>query len=306
MIASERFVKVVDNAEFVLAEAAVCERLRWMKGITLHPMLFNTPLIYDEDGTAAMEKIYGRYRAIARQAGVPILLCAPTWRVNQERISEAKVPENINHDAVAFMQGLREQWDHRHSPVLVGGLMGPKNDCYRPEEGLSEEDALAFHTWQAQQLADTDVDVLLAQTMPALPEAMGMAKAMGATGLPYIISFVINREGNVFDGTPLSTAISRMDEALKVRPYGYMVNCVYPTFICADRQPASLFDRLLGIQANSSSKDQQDLDGSDVTQRDSMEDWTEQMLKLHRNYRIKILGGCCGTDDQYLKMIVEG
>ena len=85
-----------------------------------------------------------------------------------------------------------------------------------------------------------------------------------------------------------------------------MVNCAYPTFICADRQPASLFTRLLGIQANSSSRDQLDLDGSADTQRDSLDDWVEQMLILHRRYGMKLLGGCCGTDERYLSGIIEG
>ena len=129
---------------------------------------------------------------------------------------------------------------------------------------------------------------------------------MAETGLPYIISFVINREGEVFDGTPLAQAVANMDAVLETPPFKYMVNCAYPTFICADRQPTSLFTRLFGIQANSSSKDQLDLDGSSITQRDSLEDWVEQMLILHRRHGMKLLGGCCGTDERYLSGIVEG
>jgi methionine synthase I (cobalamin-dependent) len=30
------------------------------------------------------------------------------------------------------------------------------------------------------------------------------------------------------------------------------------------------------------------------------------MLILHREYGMKLLGGCCGTDDRYLAGIVEG
>lgn len=303
---NEHFTKVMQGADLVLAEAAVCERLRRMEEITLHPLLFNTPLIYDEQGRAAMEEIYGRYRTIALEAGRPIMLCAPTWRVDRDRIAQAGVAQNINQDAVRFMQRLRDRWDHPDSPVLVGGLLGPKNDCYRPEQGLSEEEAVEFHQWQTGELAAADVDVLLAQTMPALPEATGIARVMADTGLPYIISFVINRRGEVFDGTPLAQAIAEMDSAMVKPPFGYMVNCAYPSFICAERQPTTLFNRLLGIQANSSSRDQLDLDGAQDTLRDSLEDWVEQMLRLHRQYKMKILGGCCGTDDRYLAAIVGG
>lgn len=306
MVESKRFVKVMDNAGFVLTEAAVSERLRRMEGITLHPMLFNTPLIYDDNGKKAMEEIYGQYRAIALEARVPLLLCAPTWRLDRDRIAQADMSENLIKDAVSFMLSLRDKWDDPNSPVLVGGLMGPKNDCYQPQEGLAQEDALTFHSWQANKLAEAKVDVLLAQTMPAVGEATGMARAMANAGLPYIISFVINRRGNVFDGTPLAKAVETMDATLPIAPYGYMVNCSYPTFICADAQPPALFNRLLGIQANSSSKDQTELDGSAATLRDSMEEWIDEMLILHKKHGMKLMGGCCGTDDRYLAGIVHG
>jgi len=37
-----------------------------------------------------------------------------------------------------------------------------------------------------------------------------------------------------------------------------------------------------------------------------MENWVQQMLLLHRGYKLKILGRCCGTDNRYLSGIVEG
>lgn len=306
MNTAKRATDIIDDAGLVLAEAAVCERLRRMEEVTLHPSLFNTPLIYNEPGRAAMQEVYGQYRSIALNTGIPILLCAPTWRVDRERIVQAGVPQTINRDAVKFMQGLRNQWDLPRAPVLVAGLVGPKNDCYQPSQGLSEKEAIGFHEWQVRELVAAGVDLLLAQTMPALPEALGLARVMAGTGLPYIISFVINRKGEVFDGTPLPQAVESMDEELgEMPPFGYMVNCAYPTFICAGRQPASLFTRLIGIQANSSSRDQLDLDGSSATQRDSLEDWVQHMLILHREHGMKLLGGCCGTDDRYLSGIVE-
>jgi homocysteine S-methyltransferase len=42
----------------ILAEAAIAERLRRMDGITLHPTLFNTPLIDDEQGSETMRDLY--------------------------------------------------------------------------------------------------------------------------------------------------------------------------------------------------------------------------------------------------------
>ena len=194
------------------------------------------------------------------------------------------------------------------SPIpkcLIGGLIGPKNDCYTPEQALSSDAAYAFHQWQIEQLAQAGVDFIVAQTIPAVSEGLGMARALSQSGVPAIISFVIDRNARVLDNTPLMDAIKTLDDNLTAAPLGYMVNCVYPTFICAERQPADLFERLIGIQANSSSLDHAHLEGASVLHQDDLQHWGENMLRLNTEYGIKILGGCCGTDDTYLQYLVD-
>jgi len=73
-----------------------------------------------------------------------------------------------------------------------------------------------------------------------------------------------------------------------------MVNCSYPTFLCAEKQPNSLFGRLIGYEANASSLNHCDLDGSTQLQTENVADWGEEMLTLQRKYGMKILWGCCG------------
>jgi len=90
---------------------------------------------------------------------------------------------------------------------------------------------------------------------------------MDATGTPYIIAFVIDDAGVVLDGTSLWDAV---------------------------------------VQANSSALRHSDLDGSEQLQREDLGEWTEEMLRLNREYGMRILGGCCGTDDTYLLSLVRG
>jgi homocysteine S-methyltransferase len=59
------------------------------------------------------------------------------------------------------------------------------------------------HYWQAEKLADTGVDFLLAATLPAFSEATGLALALAATAKPYVLSFVVRPERTMLDGTPL-------------------------------------------------------------------------------------------------------
>lgn len=299
------FIKILHDAPLILTECAISERLRRRPGITLHPTLFNTPLIYQTNGRKGLEEIYYSYAAIAREARLPLLLCAPTWRIDQGRVAEAGVPLTINGDAVNFMNGFKARHSSIEAEIVTGALLAPQNDCYSPGAALIRSQAADFHGWQIEQLAVADTEVLIAQTMPAVSEALGMADRLALCGKPYIISFVINRFGRVLDGTALAEAIETIDQEAASPPTGYMVNCVYPTFLDAEHQAPDFFKRLIGIQANASSKDHDQLDGREQLQQDPLGDWGKNMLHLHQRYGVKILGGCCGTDDRYLKYLVE-
>lgn len=294
------FTTTLKRAGAMMTEGAVAERLRRRDDLSLHPMLFNTPLIYDEHGRAAMAEIYGQYRDLAAESGLPILLCAPTWRVDRDRIARAGFTEDLNRDAVEFMRSLQQRWNSEQSPLFVGGLVGPKNDCYTPADALGEVEAEEYHLWQVRELVEAGVDCIVAQTFPAVSEALGVARACARAKIPYLISFVIDRGGLVLDGSTLPEAISRIDANTSIPPTGYMVNCVFPSFIGAANQPAELFARLVGIQANASSKSHDQLENSAELQQDSLEEWGKKMLELNVTYGMKILGGCCGTDQDYI------
>jgi homocysteine S-methyltransferase len=296
---------IIEQHSLILAECAIAERLRHHEGVQLHPTLFNTPLIYDDQGAPIMRDIYLQYRSIAKKAGLPVLLCAPTWRLDKPRLEEAGFDEDLLKDAVSFMRQLQNEHQDEHSPLILGGLIAPKNDCYTPEQALTAEAARHYHSWQIERLALAGVDCIVAQTMPALSEALGMAQALAASGIPFIISFVIDRTARILDSTPLQEGICFIDNQLLKPPLGYMVNCVYPTFVCPEEQPRNMFDRLLGIQANSSSLDHAQLDGSAVLHQDDLQHWGDNMLRLNRIYGVKILGGCCGTDSDHLQYLVD-
>jgi S-methylmethionine-dependent homocysteine/selenocysteine methylase len=249
--------------------------------------------------------VYHDYVSIARAAGVPILICTPTWRANPERIAAAGITRDVNGDAVAFLKQLRNQWMDQPSSLFIGGLVGCKNDCYKPREGLSTAAAEAFHLVQVHQLADAGADFLLAATLPAVDEACGIARAMQTTRLPYIISFVINRRGRILDGLSLEQAFKKIDTVCNRPPLGYMINCAYPSFFRAHEQPRQVLARLIGFQANASSCDHAKLDGSELLQSDAVDDWGDRMILLNRRHGIKILGGCCGTGPAHLNYLVH-
>jgi len=297
--------RLLENNDLILMEASIVESLRRNPDVSLDPVLVNAPLIYDETGRQALAQLYQSYIDIAVEAGKPFLMCTPTWRTNRVRVTKSGARTRINIDAVNFLRELREANDAWKDNIWIGGMIGCKNDCYRPEEGLSVAEAEHFHDWQLEQLKEGGVDFLIAETLPNVQEAIGIARAMEKTGLPYIISFVISRNGQVLDGTSLQAAMAAVDTATRDNPLGFMVNCAYPSFLCAKNQSPGVFERLIGYQANASSFDHCDLEGADELHQENTAEWGELMLGLNREYGVKILGGCCGTGTWHLRYITQ-
>jgi S-methylmethionine-dependent homocysteine/selenocysteine methylase len=297
-------ISLLENNKLVLMEGAVVERVK-RSDIQLHPTLSNTPLIYDEKGRNLLKEIWNSYIKIAKETDYSFLMCTPTWRANHLRVKESGIKNCVNVDAVTFMKEIRESHANFSHKIKIGGIVGCKNDCYKPEEGLSERDSEEFHAWQIDQLVTGEVDFLIAETLPNINEALGIANAFEKTGIPYIISFVISRNGCILDGTSLLDAIHLIDNEVTNIPLGYSVNCAYPSFLGAEKQPPEIFNRLIAYLANASSLDHCDLDNSETLQSDSISDWGDEMLKLNRSYGINILGGCCGTSEDHLKYLAE-
>lgn len=297
-------IQLLEKSSFLLMEAAVVERVRRHDATLLHPLLHATPLIYDAKGRELLARVYEEYIEVAVEAGVPLVLSAPTWRADHRRVAESGLQMTINEDAVAFMQSLRAA--HPECRIVINALIGPCNDCYQPDQALDADRSEAFHTWQAQRLAAAGVDFLLAETLPSLEESEGLARAMAKTGRPYVLSFVLSDDGNLLDGTTPSEAIRRIDQAqADVRPLGYMFNCCYPTFFEHGAFEGALAPRLFGFQANGAGIDPRRLDQAETLLSEPAEHWARDMWRFHEKTSARVLGGCCGTDARYLRALVK-
>ena len=296
----------------VLMEGAVIERLRRETDLELDPELLNTPLIYQPAGRRAMARIYAGYIDIAVRHGLPIMLAAPTWRANPERLRRSGFDDaaKVNCDAVVFIREVCRPYADGAPPLAVGGLMACRGDAYDPGDALDADAAADFHRPQARSLAAAGTDYLMAATLPALSEAIGIARAMAEQSIPYIISFVIGRDGSLLDGTPLESAVDTIDGGEFTPPSAYLVNCVHPQTLVAglgDRLTAggTLRRRLAGIQANTSTLRPEELDGVAELQSAPPEPFADALVDLHRRWGLKILGGCCGTDRRHIAAVAR-
>ncbi|MFZ4536962.1 homocysteine S-methyltransferase family protein [Propionivibrio sp.] len=308
---SNKFQELLAASSVILGEGAVIERLRRDSGIQLDDQVVNSALIYQETGLAAMEAIYRQYLGIGQHYKLPLLLSTPTWRAGRDRIARAGLAgHDLNGDNARFLAGLRDSYGDYSQQVAICGLMSCRGDAYKPAEAMTAHAAGEFHAWQADALAAAGVDILLAATLPALSEAIGLARAQAATGLPYLISFVARPEGTLLDGTPLKEAIAAIDSAITPRPLAYLINCTHASIfrramLHESNSSPLVRERVIGLLANTAALSPEELDASHQLVEEEPETFGRSVSALHGELGMKVLGGCCGTDERHIDCLAR-
>jgi homocysteine S-methyltransferase len=194
------------------------------------------PLVEDEDGRALLTRYYDGFAAIAAQAGVGLLLEAPTWRANPDWAAKVGYDlaalDRVNRASVELMQGLRQKYERELglTDVKVGGMTGPRGDGYVAGEDADPDEAAEYHAHQARSQAAAGADLMTALTFTGAGEAIGFVRAVRDAGVPAAVGFTVETDGRLPDGTTLRDAVARVD-ALAAPDY-YVVNCATPPTSC--------------------------------------------------------------------------
>ncbi|RQW81757.1 MAG: homocysteine S-methyltransferase family protein, partial [Geobacter sp.] len=266
---------------------------------------------YENVKRVALGNIYREYLDIGREFDLPLLLSTTTWRASRERIDAAGFAGvDVNGDNVRFLHALLKSYGGYAEKVVICGLMSCRGNAYIPGEALAVSEAMQFHSWQAEKLAVAGIDLFLAATLPAISEATGLAFALAATGKPYALSFVVRPEGTLLDGTPLKDAIASIDATVIPRPWAYMVNCTHASFARSalmheTNSSATVRQRVVGLLANTAALSPEELDDSTSLVEEDPESFGNSVAALHRELGLKILGGCCGTDDRHIRSLAS-
>ncbi len=305
------FPEFLEKFPCILGEGAVIERLRRNTDLELDPDIVNSAFIYNDVKRAALDTIYREYLDIGCQYDLPLFLSTPTWRASQERIAAAGyAQQDVNGDNFRFFDTLRNSYGKYAKKVAICGLLSCRGDAYNQAEALSAAEAHEFHQWQATKLAEAGVDLLLAATLPALNEATGLASALAATGKPYIISFIARPEGTLLDGTPLKEAIASIDAVVSPKPLAYMVNCTHASIfrnalLNEFNSSPYVRERIVGLLANTAALTPEELNNSTELVAEAPEAFGQSVADLQGEFGMKILGGCCGTDDRHIRSLAQ-
>jgi homocysteine S-methyltransferase len=291
--------QLFQSGSVTLTEGSVLERVSRQVPALLDPSIGYAGMLDAQPGRQMLISIWKEYATAALP--YPIVIHTPTWRCGHDRMAKARWPRSQpEENAVNLLRDAVPE-------AMIAGLLGPKGDCYVPSEAPAREDARNYHSWQVERLVEADCDFLLAATLPALGEALGIADAFAETNLAYVLSFVLRPDGCILDGTPLVEAIAEIDGRQKP-PAGYWINCTHPEIFAAGMKEAreanaTAAARVIGFQANTSPRDPSELDA--LTSLDTMrpEDFAASLAILQSEFGLRVLGGCCGTRAVHIRAL---
>lgn len=269
------------------------------------------PLLAEGRGRALLRDYFVRHLEVAAEFGTGIVLETPTWRAHADwgaRLGhDAAALAEANTQAVAMLAALRDEHGEAAGPVVISGNLGPRRDGYLPDTAMTAAEARDYHQAQIATFAAAPADLVTALTLTSVAEAVGIAEAARSADMPVVLSFTVETDGRLPDGTRLAQAVHAVDHETDGYPAYYMVNCAHPSHfagalpVCEDWMP-----RIKGVRANASRLSHAELDEADVLDEGDPAELAHEYAALRAGHHgITVLGGCCGTDVRHIRAIAQ-
>ncbi len=302
------------SAPSFIADGGLETTLVFHDGIDL-PDFAAFPLVDTDEGRRTLESYYRAYLSIAGKRGVGIVLDTPTWRANpdwgmrqgydRERLAD------VNRRSVELVRGCAAEWPD--VTTVLNGAVGPRGDGYVVGATMTADEAASYHSLQARAFAKAGADMVTAVTMTYVAEAIGVARAATAAGLPVAIGFTVETDGRLPSGDSLAEAIDAVDAATDGAPAYFMINCAHPSHFDHVLKPANdpsldqdtdWLTRIKAVRANASRMSHEELDEAEELDRGD----TVELANDYRSLRailpdLRVVGGCCGTDHEHIDAI---
>lgn len=289
-----------------LTDAGLETAMVFLEGIEL-PQFASFTLLDSAHGRDRITSYFDGFLNEARHLNTGFVLDTLTWRANDGWADIMGIGRDrmaaINRDAVRFAKGLRARHQGNGQPILISGVVGPHGDGYAPDRILTADEAEAYYRPQVRALAEAGADVISGITLSDVGQAVGLTRLATEAGLPAIISFTVETDGNLVSGMSLAEAIRQTDAATGGAPAWYMVNCAHPDHFRGALN-GDWTHRLGGIRANASRLSHAELDEAaeldDGDPAELAEDYRELKALLPN---LRVVGGCCGTDLRHVSAI---
>ncbi len=195
----------------------------------------------------------------------------------------------------------RDVADRAGRPVVVAGSMGPTGEIMEPMGPLSYAAAVEIFHEQAEGLKEGGADVLWVETISAAEEYRAAAEAAGRAGMPWVGTMSFDTAGRTMMGLT-SAAMVKMVERLPNPPVAFGANC--------GTGASDLLRTVLGFAAEGTERPIVAKGNAGIPKYHDGHihyDGTPALMAdyavLARDAGARIIGGCCGTTPDHLRVM---
>ena len=179
--------------------------------------------------------------------------------------------------------------------------LGPTGKLLAPYGDLQFEEAVALYAEQVRAGVKANADLILVETMSDSYEAKAaILAAKENSDLPVFVTFTFDKDGKLLNGADVETAVL-MAEGLGVDAVGF--NCGLGPDLVAKLMPRARRVTDLPLIANPNAGLPTEQNGKTVFTT-GPEEFADYMLDVYRE-GASVLGGCCGTDPNYIHLVAE-
>ena len=197
----------------------------------------------------------------------------------------------------------REVADKAGRTVVVAGSMGPTGEIMEPMGPLSYSAAVEIFHEQAEGLKDGGADVLWAETISAPDEYRAAGEAAQRAGMPWCGTMSFDTAGRTMMGVT-SADMVKMVEKLAYPPIAFGANCGVGA--------SDLLRTILGFAAEGTERPIIAKGNAGIPKYheghihyDGTPELMAEYAVLARDAGARIIGGCCGTTPEHLRMMRE-
>ncbi len=292
------------HGHHVTTEGGMETTVQYKDGFEIpHFCLFH--LLNDPEATEALRTYHRKVAEAALAHGFGTLMEGLHYRASRDwgglfGYSREGLAE-INLQGIEFYRELAREYETADCPMPIGGVVGPRGDAYKIGRLPDAAEAEDYHSEQIETFRRADVDMVSGVTLSGTEEAIGIARAAKAQGLPVALSFTVEKNGRLATGPSLREAIAEVDAATDSTPIYYMVNCAHPTDFAPALEPGDWLARLGGFMPNAATHDKGTLCQLGHLEEGDPVELGAQMADLARRLpHITVWGGCCGTDSAHI------
>jgi homocysteine S-methyltransferase len=271
------------------------------------------PLLTSEVGRETLERYYREHVGVAVRHGTGFVFETATWRASGDwgsRLGYAPGQlDEINRDAVGLVTAVRDSTPALASATVSGNL-GPRGDGYVASVVMTAHEARDYHARQIQVFADAGCDVVTVLTLNYAAEGLGIALAARDAGVPVVLSFTVETDGTLPDGSHLGEVVESIDATTDGYVSYYGINCAHPDHIApalsGASESAGWTSRIGALRANASRQSHSELDAATTIDDGDPGELAAEYAALRSTLSgLTVFGGCCGTDVRHVRAIAD-